>query len=230
MSIKTSIWIKLAIATLTILSTETIAVAQTSIVDSPTDLVIVSKLPRFPQVAQLDRQIRPAAGAQLKPENYFISAQRKYGKKDYKGAMADYTRAIEIDPNFAQGYGGRGTVKHLQLKDYRGALADYNRAIQLRPDLAIVHNFRGDLKAEKLQDYQGALADYNRAIEIDQTLAIAYGGRSELKHDRLNDRAGGIADAQQAARLFKQQGDLENHQIATGILRKWQQTDKKSRR
>lgn len=230
MSIKTSMWIKITVATLTILLTEIIAVAQTSIVGSPTDSVIESKLSRFPQMAQLGRRIRPAASVQLKPEDYFISAQRKYGKKDYRGALADYNRAIDIDPNFAQGYGGRGTVKHIQLKDYRGALADYNRAIQLKPDLAIVYNFRGDLKAEQLQDYRGALADYNRAIDIDKSLAIAYGGRSELKHDRLNDRLGGIADAQQAARLFKQQGDLGNYQIATRLLNKWQQIDKKYRR
>jgi tetratricopeptide (TPR) repeat protein len=180
--------------------------------------------------AQINHQVGQVADMPIRPEDYFISAQRKYGKKDYQGALADYNRSISIDSNFAQGYGGRGTVKHMQLRDYRGALNDYNRAIQLRPDLAIVYKFRGELKTEHFQDDRGALADYNRAISLEPNLAVAYGGRSELKHNRLNDKAGAIADARQAARLFKQQGDMENYQIAIRLLKKWQQTDRKSRR
>jgi tetratricopeptide (TPR) repeat protein len=182
------------------------------------------------KIAQIDDRIRQVADTPLRPEDYFISAQRKYGKKDYQGALSDYNRAISINPKFAQGYGGRGTVKDFQLHDYRGALADYNRAIQLKPDLAIVYKFRGTLKGDRLQDYRGALADYDRAILIDPNLAAAYGGRGELKHDRLNDTSGAIADTQQAAKLFKQQGDLENYQIAIRLLKKWHQTDRKSLR
>lgn len=106
--------------------------------------------------AQTNHQMGQVADTPLRPEDYFIYDQRKYEKKDYQGALRDYNRAISINPNFAQGYGGRGTVKHMQLRDYRGALDDYNRAIQLRPDLAIVYKFRGELKTEHFQEDRGA--------------------------------------------------------------------------
>ena len=46
--------------------------------------------------------------------------------KDYKGAIADYTKAIEIDPNYADAYNNRGIAKD-ELKDYKGAIADYTK-------------------------------------------------------------------------------------------------------
>jgi tetratricopeptide (TPR) repeat protein len=237
---QTLLWVKLAIIMLTIPIVGTIAAAKNSIeISKTTGSIARPKFTHRPtKIVQLvdavspanHRQIWQVAGNPLTPEDYYRSAERKYGKKDYQGALADFDRSISIDPNFAQGYAGRGNVKHTQLQDYRGALADYSQAIQLEPGYAVAYSFRGDLKVDRLQDYRGALADFNRAISIGSSLAIAYGSRGSLKHDLLKDRAGGIADVQQAARLFKQQGDLENHRTAIGLLKKWQQTGKNSGR
>jgi tetratricopeptide (TPR) repeat protein len=51
---------------------------------------------------------------------------------DYKGAIADYNRAIELNPKFAVAYDDRASAKGL-AGDNEGALADCNKAIELNP-------------------------------------------------------------------------------------------------
>lgn len=50
--------------------------------------------------------------------------------KDYIGAIADYSKAIELKPDNADAYYNRGNSKIL-LKDYNGAITDYSKAIEL---------------------------------------------------------------------------------------------------
>jgi tetratricopeptide (TPR) repeat protein len=56
----------------------------------------------------------------------------RMSKSDWNGAIAEFNRAIELDPNFAEAIGNRGAAKGA-LKDFDGALADYDRAIKLMP-------------------------------------------------------------------------------------------------
>jgi tetratricopeptide (TPR) repeat protein len=154
--------------------------------------------------------------------NYFSSASRKYNSGDYRGALADYNRAIRLNPNSANAYYNRGLIKATKLQDERGALADYNRAIQLKPNYDAAYNNRGNLKVDKLQDYQGGLADYNRAIQLKPRNADAYYNRGVLKYTFLKDITGGITDMQQAAKLSQKQGNTDNYQAASDLLKEWQ--------
>lgn len=52
--------------------------------------------------------------------------------KDYDRAIADYTRAIEIDPKNAKAYDSRG-VAYTSKGDYVNAVADVTMAQELRP-------------------------------------------------------------------------------------------------
>ena len=88
----------------------------------------------------------------------------KGNKGDYDGAIADFDRAIAINPNYAEAYYNRGLVKAEQ-GDYDGAIADYDRAIAINPNYAVAYCGRGVAKAEQ-GDYDGAIADFDRAIAI----------------------------------------------------------------
>ena len=44
-------------------------------------------------------------------EEYFYSAYDKANQKDYYGAISDYTKAIELNPNDANAYNNRGSSK-----------------------------------------------------------------------------------------------------------------------
>jgi len=60
-------------------------------------------------------------------EDYFNSGFDKYNQQDYKGAIQDYTKAIELNPNYTDAYHNRGVAKGY-LQDYRGEIQDYNKA------------------------------------------------------------------------------------------------------
>ena len=63
-------------------------------------------------------------------EEYFNSAIDKVQAKDYYGALADYTKAIEINPNYANAFLNRGISKEI-LGDLNGACADWKKAARL---------------------------------------------------------------------------------------------------
>ena len=130
--------------------------------------------------------------------SFYNSCRSKDNLKDYKGATANFTKAIELNPDDALAYLKRGVSKN-NLKDYKGAIADYTKAIELNPDDALAYLKRGVSK-DNLKDDKGAIADYTKAIEIDPDNALAYSNRAS-KHKNLNDLNGACADWRKAASL-----------------------------
>src|SRR5437763_1709801 len=65
-----------------------------------------------------------------------------YAKGDYDHAVADYTEAIRLDPQYTHAYIGRGLTWY-NTGDYHRAIPDYNEAIQLNPNLALAYYDRG---------------------------------------------------------------------------------------
>ena len=50
-----------------------------------------------------------------------------------EGAVADFDKALTIDPAHTLAYLNRGTIKYV-TGDYEGALSDYSKAIEIRPN------------------------------------------------------------------------------------------------
>ena len=64
-----------------------------------------------------------------------VFANRGYAKfqnGDYQGALADFNKAIEINPQDADAYTSRSGTK-LNLGDNQGALNDANQSIEINP-------------------------------------------------------------------------------------------------
>ena len=52
---------------------------------------------------------------------------------DSEEAIEDYTKAIELDYNFAEAYCNRGIAKR-DVQDYIGAIKDLEKYLSLKPD------------------------------------------------------------------------------------------------
>ena len=101
---------------------------------------------------------------------------------DQERAIADYSKAIEIDPMYVDAYVSRGKAYGSKSFDDPRALADYNKAIELDPRNAYAYLARGMHYAEDQLPNRPdlAIADYNKAIELDPTKHYAYLRRGML--------------------------------------------------
>ena len=138
-------------------------------------------------------------------EEYFYSGYVKKKAKDFYGAILDYNKAIELDPNFTQAYINRGNSKY-NLKDYYGAISDCTKAIELDPNDALAYINRGNSKAN-LKDYYRAISDFTKAIELDPNYAQAYNNRAISKAYN-NDYTGACEDAKKSASLGNDSSEI----------------------
>ena len=86
---------------------------------------------------------------------YFKQGVEKYEAGNYQGAISNWSKAIEINPQDAIAYYNRGLAKD-GLQDYHGAIVDYTKAIEINPQYAAAYSNRGVAK-DDLKDYQGAI-------------------------------------------------------------------------
>jgi tetratricopeptide (TPR) repeat protein len=81
-------------------------------------------------------------------------------------AIEDYSKAIELNPNFADAYNNRGSA-YAGLNEHRRAIEDYNKAIELNPNYAKAYYNRGTAYYG-LNEHEQAIEDYNKAIALSQ--------------------------------------------------------------
>ena len=95
---------------------------------------------------------------------YFNQGVEKYKAGNYRGAIAAWSKAIEINPRDADAYYNRGIAKR-KLNDYQGAIVDYNKAIEINPQDAYAYLNRG-IARELVDDLEGACRDWRKAADL----------------------------------------------------------------
>jgi len=130
----------------------------------------------------------------------------------YEKAVANYTRAIEIDPDEADYYWCRGGV-YSQLADYYGdaglfskvvdsnnkAIADFTKVIELVPERAGAYFVRGQCYAGN-GDYIRAITDFTKAIELGREEWSVYFNRASA-YKELGSKDEAVADYRKALAL-----------------------------
>jgi tetratricopeptide (TPR) repeat protein len=137
-------------------------------------------------------------------QEYLQTGEEKFKSQNYASAIADLTKAIQLDQNLVLAYYYRAYAKE-NLKDFRGSLNDYNKAISLSPPdllkaaLALMYFHRGIVKLH-LGDWVGSEQDYTKVIVLVPESAEAYFNRG-LVRAVLSKRAAACLDYSKAGEL-----------------------------
>jgi tetratricopeptide (TPR) repeat protein len=130
--------------------------------------------------------------------NFYNNGNSKKKAKDFKGAIQDFTKAIEINPKYSSAYNNRGSARG-SLSDFKNALADFNKAVEY-DTLNVDAFFNRALVKAKLNDVKGSLKDFNRAIILNPANGDYYTKRG-IARSLLGDQKGSCLDFAKGAEL-----------------------------
>lgn len=118
--------------------------------------------------AAIKRLGQAIKSGQLTRANQAVAHNNRGNAWDAKGdstrAIADYNRAIELDPKLAQAYFNRGIVRHRRGK-FPEALADFEQFIRFMPDYAGGY-YNQSFPLAALGRYDRAVASVEKAIKL----------------------------------------------------------------
>lgn len=104
------------------------------------------------------------AGKQSAHVDYFNRGNAYVEKGQLDQAIADYGKAIELNPWYDSAYSNRGNA-YSAKGELDNAMADYTKAIELNPQNEQAHNNLGSLYLEKGQ-YAEAEKEIKKALEL----------------------------------------------------------------
>ncbi len=158
----------------------------------------------------------------MKPADYFLAAEARFQKKDFAGAVEAYTRAIALNPNYAEAYLGRAVaqffalvpnqdftqlgeelgVKHLsRLTEGNPILKD---AFPPNPPTPLLDTF-----SRNVAQQPGTLQqDIAKAMALNPNYAEAYGVSSFLNL-LLGNFGNAVADIDRALTITPNNNDLQ---------------------
>ncbi|MBD2300959.1 serine/threonine-protein kinase [Nostoc sp. FACHB-190] len=96
----------------------------------------------------------------------------------YQDALSAYKQAVEIRPDYAQGWNGQGKTL-FKLKQYDAALAAYEKAIQIQPDYLDAWSGRG-FTLQKLQRFPEAIAAFDKALQLHDDYPEIWNAKGEV--------------------------------------------------
>jgi tetratricopeptide (TPR) repeat protein len=121
-----------------------------------------------------------------------------FRREDYDRAIAGYSTAISLSPDFEQYWADRGDA-YLDKLEYAKAIPDYTEAIRINQGYSTAYNSRG-FAEHSLGDDDRALADFDKAIEWRHDFPRALYNRGDIYLAR-GDLTRAIADYDAAVNL-----------------------------
>ncbi|MCM1029803.1 MAG: tetratricopeptide repeat protein [Alloprevotella sp.] len=154
--------------------------------------------------------------------DFFGRAMDYMTVRDYFRAVADFSQAAHLSPDFTLAYFMRaiarlrdvesngldagdaspslgGQRERLAAAAAREAIADLDTVLTLAPSMAIAHYNKGVIMARQ-GDFTSALSAFNRAIELEPEMGEAYYNRGYV-YFRLGNAQAGSADLSHAGQL-----------------------------
>jgi tetratricopeptide (TPR) repeat protein len=118
---------------------------------------------------------------------YTNLANALWKNRDLQGALREFSRVLELDPENVQALSGRGCVSS-ELREFNLAVADLERAVQIDPSDPLIHRNLGNVLIEQ-RSFESALSHLNRAIELKSDDAPSFFSRGAifLDYGRLGE-------------------------------------------
>ncbi len=123
---------------------------------------------------------------------HYSQGRMKLNAEDYKEAINDFDKAIQLNPNLAIFYSVRGAAK-FGLGNAEGAIADFEKGLKLADGISDeTYLMLGTVKLT-VGDYENAITHFDKAIRLTPKFVGAYHARAFAKF-KLNDYESAIID------------------------------------
>jgi len=127
----------------------------------------------------LVEEVEPLTEIEHTVDFYYDRAIKREEEKDYKGAIADYTKTISLANKYSSemwnSLNNGGVIKAQQFKDYKNALKDFNKIIEIENN-----RYDGEINTTRLEagysnrayvrkmngDIEGACDDLYEALSM----------------------------------------------------------------
>lgn len=138
-------------------------------------------------------EVSEDADKKSEAENYRIQGVSLSDSGKFGDAISAFSKAIEINSQFAKAYEGRGSA-YFMINDFNKAVEDFNEALSLDPLCVDAYSSRGGAYAA-LGNFEQSVADFNKYLESHSDAAPAYMlrgisyagmGKEEFAMDDLN--------------------------------------------
>lgn len=152
---------------------------------------------RSPKLASLKLNVDRSALTGTRPqlttpqtaEDYFLRGISRIDQTSL--ALADLTRAIELNPNLMMAYRTRATLR-AQMDDRQGAMRDFDAVLRLNPDRSDALDARAQMRL-RWNDFKGAIADLTEAIQLSpQTPELLF--NRAVTHSRMGNYQASVDD------------------------------------
>ena len=140
-------------------------------------------------------------------QEIYNQAVAKSRAGDYQAAIEYFSRAIEINSNFAQAYYRRG-LANFDLGNIKTAIADYTQALAINSNYIDAYFARG-IANLAIGNISQTIADANQIISINNNYAPAYKLLGNA-YRQQNNQADAITNFKRGAELYLEQKDAVN--------------------
>ncbi|HWY38488.1 MAG TPA: tetratricopeptide repeat protein [Bacteroidia bacterium] len=136
---------------------------------------------------------------------YFYRGNMFFGRNDFTHALADYKKATELNPGYAQAFYNMG-VCYNSLQNFTEAETVLTRSLNLQPN-----EFTYQVRANTYfytKQYVKAIADYSGALKLNPNMPGVYNDRG-VCYLYLQDKQKACADWKTAAEMgFQRSAEL----------------------
>jgi tetratricopeptide (TPR) repeat protein len=139
---------------------------------------------------------------------YFARALANAALEKREEAVADYTRAIELNPRFVRAYAKRGLIYYNNNQPDL-AHSDFSKAIEVNPRYGVLYFYRGNIYLEQ-QKLEQAIGEYTKSVELDPLDGDVWFNRA-VCYKKLGKYDLALADYAKAIALSPKDVDVYNN-------------------